>query len=193
MTATRQERQAARLVLADGQVFEGEAAGLVQPVSVGEVVFNTALSGYQEVITDPSYAGQVIAFTYPHIGNYGTNPGDDEAARPYCRGVVVRDLTVEPSNWQATEGRLFLTEIRVEAKNRVGLLAAVSSSISSTGTNISSVRFEQHESETVTINFVLEVRDRDHLSRAVRVVRRMSDVLKVVRTIAGQSRKRSER
>ncbi len=97
-------RQPALLVLADGEVFEGEAAGLVQPVSTGEVVFNTALSGYQEVVTDPSYAGQVVAFTYPHIGNYGTNAADDEAPRPFCRGVVVRDLTTEPSNWRATEG-----------------------------------------------------------------------------------------
>ena len=72
--------------------------------STGEVVFNTALSGYQEVVTDPSYAGQVVAFTYPHIGNYGTNAADDEAPRPFCRGVVVRDLTAEPSNWRATEG-----------------------------------------------------------------------------------------
>jgi GTP diphosphokinase / guanosine-3',5'-bis(diphosphate) 3'-diphosphatase len=133
-------------------------------------------------------------------------PGDDILAfLSSGRGIVIHrgtcanvaDYTKHPENWlpvnwQATEGRLFLTEIRVEAKNRVGLLAAVSSSISSTGTNISSVRFEQHESETVTINFVLEVRDRDHLSRAVRVVRRMGDVLKVVRTIAGQTRKRSE-
>jgi carbamoyl-phosphate synthase small subunit len=97
-------REPALLVLADGEVFEGEAAGLVQPVSTGEVVFNTALSGYQEVVTDPSYAGQVVAFTYPHIGNYGTNAVDDEAPRPFCRGVVVRDLTTEPSNWRATEG-----------------------------------------------------------------------------------------
>ena len=60
--------------------------------------------GYQEVITDPSYAGQVIAFTYPHIGNYGINAADDEAGRPFCRGVVVRDLTDRPSNWRSTEG-----------------------------------------------------------------------------------------
>jgi len=60
------------------------------------------MSGYQEVISDPSYAGQVVAFTNTHIGNYGTNADDDEAIRPYCRGVVVRDLTVVPSNWRAT-------------------------------------------------------------------------------------------
>jgi GTP diphosphokinase / guanosine-3',5'-bis(diphosphate) 3'-diphosphatase len=93
-------------------------------------------------------------------------------------------------NWQATEGRFFKSEIRVEAMNRVGLLAAVSAAISGTETNISSVSLEQHEAETATLGFVLEVHDRTHLSRAVRVVRRMSEVLRVVRTIAGQSRKR---
>ncbi len=94
----------ALLVLADGEVFEGEAAGAALPAATGELVFNTALSGYQEVLTDPSYAGQVVAFTYPHIGNYGVNPHDDESTRVHCRGVVVRDLTSEPSSWRATEG-----------------------------------------------------------------------------------------
>jgi len=68
---------------------------------MGEFVFNTALSGYQEVITDPSYAGQIISFTYPHIGNYGVTPLDDEAPRPHCRGVVVRELSPTPSNWRS--------------------------------------------------------------------------------------------
>jgi RelA/SpoT family (p)ppGpp synthetase len=97
-----------------------------------------------------------------------------------------------PVNWQSGEGRLFRSEVRVEAINRVGLLAAVSSAISSTQTNISSVRLEQHETETVTIHFVLEVRDRDHLAMAVRVVRKMGDVLKVVRTIAGSAKRRAD-
>jgi carbamoyl-phosphate synthase small subunit len=105
-------RDPALLVLADGSVFEGEAFGAVPAdgVSTGEAVFNTVLSGYQEVITDPSYAGQVIAFTYPHIGNYGVNAADDEAARPHCRGVIVRDLADAPSNHRS-EGSLegFLT------------------------------------------------------------------------------------
>jgi carbamoyl-phosphate synthase small subunit len=98
-------RADALLVLADGTVFEGEAIGAVPDcgVATGEAVFNTVLSGYQEVITDPSYAGQVIAFTYPHIGNYGVNPTDDEASRPHCRGVIVRELTDRPSSWRSTE------------------------------------------------------------------------------------------
>ena len=96
----------ALLVLADGEVFEGEAFGF-QPdsgVSTGEVVFNTVLSGYQEVITDPSYAGQIITFTTTHIGNYGVNPTDDESRRPFCRGVIVRELARRHSNHHATEG-----------------------------------------------------------------------------------------
>jgi carbamoyl-phosphate synthase small subunit len=98
-------RDEAWLVLADGTRFEGVAVGAVPEhgVATGEAVFNTVLSGYQEVITDPSYAGQVIAFTCPHIGNYGVNPADDEAPRPHCRGIIVRDLTNRPSSWRSTE------------------------------------------------------------------------------------------
>ncbi|NCY15426.1 MAG: ATP-binding cassette domain-containing protein [Actinobacteria bacterium] len=91
------------LVLADGTVFEGEAFGAETPggVATGEVVFNTALTGYQEIITDPSYAGQMITFTYPHIGNYGVTHLDDEAARPHARGVIVRELARRHSNWRS--------------------------------------------------------------------------------------------
>ena len=95
----------AALVLADGSVFEGEAIGAEAPsgISTGEVVFNTVLSGYQEVVTDPSYAGQIITFTYPHIGNYGTTATDDESRRPFCRGVIVRDLARRHSNFRAEQ------------------------------------------------------------------------------------------
>src|SRR5262249_52962800 len=95
----------ALLVLADGTLFEGEAIGaeLVDGVATGEVVFNTVMSGYQEVITDPSYAGQGITFAYPHIGNSGVAPDDDESRRPFCRGVVVRELARRPSNWRAAD------------------------------------------------------------------------------------------
>jgi carbamoyl-phosphate synthase small subunit len=93
------------LVLADGSVFEGQVAGLAAGGSpaTGEVVFNTVMTGYQEVLTDPSYAGQVITFTYPHIGNYGISPEDNESQRPFCRGVIVRELTNRPSNWRSAE------------------------------------------------------------------------------------------
>lgn len=95
----------ATLVLADGSVFEGEAIGY-QPdggITTGEVVFNTVMTGYQEVVSDPSYAGQIINFTYPHIGNYGTTPADDQAPAPACRGVVVRELARRSSNWRSEE------------------------------------------------------------------------------------------
>jgi len=98
------DRPLAHLVTSDGTVFVGEAAGALKPIATGELVFNTAMSGYQEIISDPSYAGQVVAFTSTHIGNYGTNAEDDEAVRPYCCGVVVRDLTTVPSNWRSSEG-----------------------------------------------------------------------------------------
>jgi carbamoyl-phosphate synthase small subunit len=95
----------ALLVLEDGTTFEGEAVGARPPggITTGEVVFNTVLSGYQEVITDPSYAGQIINFTCPHIGNYGVTPVDDESGRPFCRGVVIRELARRRSSWRATD------------------------------------------------------------------------------------------
>ncbi|MEE2957968.1 MAG: glutamine-hydrolyzing carbamoyl-phosphate synthase small subunit [Actinomycetota bacterium] len=104
MSESRNGPQAALLVLADGEVFEGEAIGAAPAdgVATGEVVFNTVLSGYQEVITDPSYAGQIITFTVSHLGNYGVNDEDHESRRPFCRGVVVRDLARRRSNWRAT-------------------------------------------------------------------------------------------
>jgi carbamoyl-phosphate synthase small subunit len=89
-----------QLVLVDGSVFEGELIGSAAPnqIATGEVVFNTSLSGYQEIITDPSYAGQIISFTYPHIGNYGVNADADESRAAFCRGVIVRDLARRASN-----------------------------------------------------------------------------------------------
>lgn len=94
----------ARLVLADGAVFEGELFG-AQPsscggVEVGEVVFTTGMTGYQEVITDPSYCGQIVVMTAPHIGNTGTNAEDDEATRPFLRGLIVHELSAAASNWR---------------------------------------------------------------------------------------------
>jgi carbamoyl-phosphate synthase small subunit len=100
------EVREAVLILADGSLFEGEAIGADPPggVSAGEVVFNTALTGYQEIITDPSYAGQIVTFTYPHIGNYGTTARDDEAGRAHCRGIVIREMARRRSNWRSERG-----------------------------------------------------------------------------------------
>jgi len=91
----------ARLVLADGTVFRGNAFG-ARGVGAGEVVFNTSIMGYQEILSDPSYAGQIVAMTYTQIGNVGTNPEDDEAIRPFLRGFVVKEV-FEPSNWRSRE------------------------------------------------------------------------------------------
>src|SRR5690606_10457352 len=84
----------------DGTVFEGISVG-ASGQSVGEVVFNTAMTGYQEVLTDPSYARQIVTLTYPHIGNTGCTQQDDEAARVWCSGLVVRDVPRRPSNWRS--------------------------------------------------------------------------------------------
>jgi len=91
------------LVLRDGSVFEGEAIGAdpVGGIASGEVVFHTALTGYQEVISDPSYAGQIITFTTPHIGNYGTTPLDNESSHVFARGVIVREMSHRRSNWRS--------------------------------------------------------------------------------------------
>jgi carbamoyl-phosphate synthase small subunit len=89
------------LVLEDGLFFEGRPFGRAGETT-GEVVFNTALCGYQEVLTDPSYAGQIVTMTYPHIGNYGVNPEDDESARPQVAGFVVREVSGIASSWRST-------------------------------------------------------------------------------------------
>ncbi len=88
------------LVLADGAVFYGRACG-AQGEAVGEICFNTSLEGYLEVLTDPSYAGQIITMTYPQIGNYGVNPEDVQSAKPALRGMVVHDMCRTPSNWRS--------------------------------------------------------------------------------------------
>ena len=99
----------ALLVLKDGSIFEGEAIGansseISSPnIARGEVVFHTALSGYQEILTDPSYAGQIITFTTPHIGNYGTTAFDNESSKIFARGVIVRELARRRSNWRSDD------------------------------------------------------------------------------------------
>ncbi|MCS6855326.1 MAG: carbamoyl phosphate synthase small subunit, partial [Elioraea sp.] len=90
----------AALVLADGSVFWGRGFG-AHGTALGEVCFTTGMTGYQETLTDPSFAGQIITFTFPHIGNVGTNAEDIEATTPFARGLVVRDDPTPPSNWRA--------------------------------------------------------------------------------------------
>lgn len=96
------ELKKAILALEDGTIFEGENFGADGEV-IGEVVFNTGMTGYQEVLTDPSYSGQIVTMTYPLIGNYGVNPDDVESSKPQVRGFIVREICTAPSNWRTTE------------------------------------------------------------------------------------------
>ena len=91
------------LAMADGTIVRGRGFG-AEGVAVGEVCFNTAMTGYQEVMTDPSYAAQIIAFTFPHIGNVGVNPEDIEATNPHAVGCIVREDVTAPSNWRSAGG-----------------------------------------------------------------------------------------
>ena len=104
------------LVLEDGTVYQCLGFGN-KVLSVGEIVFNTSMSGYQEIITDPSYAKQIIAFTHPHIGNTGTNPEDNESEHVFASGVVIKDLPKNYSNWRATESLASF----LESKEAIGI------------------------------------------------------------------------
>ncbi len=92
----------ALLVLTDGTVYRGYAFGATG-TAIGEVVFNTGMTGYQEVLTDPSYRGQIVTFTYPELGNTGVNPDDEESAGPQVKGAIARNITQIPSNWRSTQ------------------------------------------------------------------------------------------
>ncbi|RMG47154.1 MAG: carbamoyl-phosphate synthase small subunit [Acidobacteria bacterium] len=104
------------LALEDGRVFRGHSFGATGE-RTGELVFNTSITGYQEILTDPSYAGQIVVMTYPEIGNYGVNPEDVESRRPFVEGFVVRELAPRYSNWRATES----LESYLEAHGVIGL------------------------------------------------------------------------
>ena len=106
----------ALLALEDGSLFRGRSIG-VPGASTGEVVFNTAMTGYQEILTDPSYCRQIVALTYPHVGNVGTNPEDEESREIFASGLVVRDVPIRMSNWRS---RSSLTA-RLERSGVVGI------------------------------------------------------------------------
>ncbi|MGB8523667.1 MAG: glutamine-hydrolyzing carbamoyl-phosphate synthase small subunit [Candidatus Acidiferrales bacterium] len=101
-TLTQDPAARAILALEDGRVFKGRAAG-ARTRRGGEVVFNTSITGYQEVFTDPSYSGQIVCLTYPHIGNVGTNLDDEESAKPYIEGLITREFSALASNWRSSE------------------------------------------------------------------------------------------
>src|SRR5215471_8126792 len=90
------------LALEDGRIFHGQGHGAAGECQ-GEVVFNTSLTGYQEIATDPSYAGQIVVLTNPQIGNYGTNQADNEAAKPFIEGLIVREFSAISSNWRSEQ------------------------------------------------------------------------------------------
>src|ERR1035437_9025827 len=107
------------LALEDGRVFRGKGYGAKGECS-GEVVFNTSITGYQEIFTDPSYAGQIVVLTNPEIGNYGTNPDDDEAGKPYIEGLIVREFSPYASNYRSQQ----VTDEYLE-KHRVPVLSDI--------------------------------------------------------------------
>jgi len=108
--------QQALLALEDGSVFWGESIGVTGLIS-GEVVFNTALTGYQEILTDPSYNQQIVTLTYPHIGNTGVNAEDEESARIYANGLVIRDLPIRTSNWRSKQN----LDVYLKHHNLIGI------------------------------------------------------------------------
>src|SRR5688572_3914085 len=119
--------QEALLVLEDGTFYRGDSAGATGEAA-GEVVFNTSMTGYQEVLTDPSYAGQIVTMTSAEIGNYGVSPGDVESRRPHVAGFVMRDQSPVASNWRAqgtlrdylaSHGIVAISDIDTRALTRV--------------------------------------------------------------------------
>ena len=97
-----QKSEKAALVLADGTIFHGRSIGAAG-AAVGEVVFNTAITGYQEILTDPSYKEQIVTLTYPHVGNVGAYPEDQESGKIQVAGFVLREVPRQPSNWRSRE------------------------------------------------------------------------------------------
>ncbi len=115
----------ALLALEDGRCFLGSAVG-AKAESYGEVVFNTGITGYQEIFTDPSYSGQIVVLTYPQIGNYGANSDDSESARPYIEGLVVREFSPVASNWRSSEHAAdFLAKQRIPIISEIDTRALV--------------------------------------------------------------------
>lgn len=116
MSPQSSEKPTALIATADGQLFYGRGFGATGE-TVAELVFNTAMTGYQEIMTDPSYAGQVVTFTFPHVGNVGVTPEDDETADPVAAGLVVKWDPTEPSNWRAAENLVGW----LERRGRIGV------------------------------------------------------------------------
>src|SRR5262245_28396493 len=118
-------KRLATLLLEDGRVFRGNGHGF-DGEAVGEVVFNTSMTGYQEILTDPSYAGQIVTMTYPHIGNTGINREDVESRRPFLEAFIVKHLSPLASNWRTTETLdEYLTRYRIPVISDIDTRALV--------------------------------------------------------------------
>src|SRR6266550_8523324 len=118
-------KKKAALLLEDGRIFRGSGHGF-EGEAVGEVVFNTSMTGYQEILTDPSYAGQIVTMTYPLIGNTGINPEDVESRKPFLEAFIVRRMSPIPSNWRTTETLDdYLTQHRIPAISDIDTRALV--------------------------------------------------------------------
>src|SRR5882672_5189927 len=118
-------KRRATLLLEDGRVFRGMGHGF-EGEAVGEVVFNTSMTGYQEILTDPSYAGQIVTMTYPLIGNTGINREDVESRKPFLEAFIVRRLSPLPSNWRTTDSLdTYLTEHRIPVMSDIDTRALV--------------------------------------------------------------------
>jgi carbamoyl-phosphate synthase small subunit len=149
----------ALLVLEDGTAFEGRSFG-AQGEVVGEVVFNTGMTGYQEIITDPSYRGQMVVMTYPHIGNTGINDEDPESRRPHLRALIVRDASLRESNWRANQtltrylnahGIMALTEVDTRALTRhIRNYGALRGAISTTDLDAASLQAKAQAAPTTS-------------------------------------------
>lgn len=116
MQPSASDRPTACLALADGTLFYGIGFGATGQ-TVAELCFNTAMTGYQEIMTDPSYAGQIVTFTFPHIGNVGVNPEDDETGDPVAEGMIVKWMPTDPSNWRAVQD----LDVWLTSRNRIAL------------------------------------------------------------------------
>src|SRR5438093_2922896 len=115
----------ATLLLEDGRLFRGSGHGF-EGEAVGQVVFNTSMTGYQEILTDPSYAGQIVTMTYPLIGNTGINPEDVESRKPFLEAFIVRRMSPVPSNWRTTESLAdYLTAHRIPVISDIDTRALV--------------------------------------------------------------------
>src|SRR5260370_7841229 len=156
---TEVQHRPAILALEDGRVFNGRAAGAITRRG-GEVVFNTSLTGYQEVFTDPSYAGQIVCLTYPHIGNVGANLEDEESSRPYIESLIVREFSQVSSNWRSAEtAQLYLNRHKIPViwdidtralVRHIRNVGALRGMVSTDGTPVEQLIFEAKQLPSMT-------------------------------------------